>query len=225
MMSSPQFLQQMSSIMSNPAVLDQIIASNPQLAAMGPQVREVFQSENFRQMMSDLLDTYPFISALTLSFMCFFAYDHRSNPESLRTMLQMASMFREPGSSPFGAPHAFPAPGLPSTVNPNPPASTPSNPTSPTTQQPGANAFHPLFGALAGAPAGGAAGSPPPFGLPPLSPALMQQLLGSGVGSSPALFGGGHSGAPVPPSDTRPPEERYQVQLQVRTSLAGVFCY
>lgn len=51
MLNSPQFLQQMSSVMSNPAVLDQIIASNPQLAAMGPQVREVFQSDRFRQMM------------------------------------------------------------------------------------------------------------------------------------------------------------------------------
>jgi len=51
MMNSPQFLQQMSSVMSNPAVMDQIIASNPQLAAMGPQVREVFQSERFREML------------------------------------------------------------------------------------------------------------------------------------------------------------------------------
>lgn len=51
MMNSPEFLQQMSTLMSNPAVMDQIIASNPQLAAMGPQVREAFQSEQFRQMM------------------------------------------------------------------------------------------------------------------------------------------------------------------------------
>ena len=40
----------MSSLMSNPAILDQIIALNPQLASMGPQIREVFQSEQFRQM-------------------------------------------------------------------------------------------------------------------------------------------------------------------------------
>ena len=52
MMNSPEFLQQMSGMMSNPQVLDQIIAQNPQLAAMGPQVREVFQSERFRQLMS-----------------------------------------------------------------------------------------------------------------------------------------------------------------------------
>ena len=50
-MDSPQFLQQMSSLMSNPAIVDQIIASNPQLQGMGPQIRQVFQSEQFRQMM------------------------------------------------------------------------------------------------------------------------------------------------------------------------------
>ena len=50
-MDSPQFLQQMSSLMSNPAIVDQIIASNPNLQNMGPQIRQVFQSEQFRQMM------------------------------------------------------------------------------------------------------------------------------------------------------------------------------
>jgi ubiquilin len=51
MMNSPEFLQQMSSLMSNPAVLEQALALNPQYAAMGPQAREIFQSERFRQMM------------------------------------------------------------------------------------------------------------------------------------------------------------------------------
>lgn len=74
-MQSPEFLQQMSSLMSNPAILDQIIALNPQLASMGPQIREVFQSEQFRQMvfvtfslafptplsMARPLLTYPFL--------------------------------------------------------------------------------------------------------------------------------------------------------------------
>ena len=44
-------MQQMSSLMNNPAVVDQVIASNPQLAGMGPRVREAFQDEGFRQMM------------------------------------------------------------------------------------------------------------------------------------------------------------------------------
>lgn len=51
MLNNPAFLQQMSQIMADPAILDQIIASNPQLQGMGPQVRELFQSEGFRQMM------------------------------------------------------------------------------------------------------------------------------------------------------------------------------
>jgi ubiquilin len=51
MMNSPEFLQQMSSLMSNPAILEQALALNPQYASMAPQAREMFQSERFRQMM------------------------------------------------------------------------------------------------------------------------------------------------------------------------------
>ncbi|KAK7027522.1 hypothetical protein VNI00_015155 [Paramarasmius palmivorus] len=92
MMNSPEFLQQMAGVMSNPAILDQIIANNPQLQGMGPQVREIFQSEGFRNMIS--------------------------NPESLRMMLNMSAAMRG-GGSPFGAfgggggAGAFPAPGVP----------------------------------------------------------------------------------------------------------------
>ena len=50
-MDSPGFLQQMSQMMSDPALLEQVIASNPQLAALGPQAREIFQNEGFRRMM------------------------------------------------------------------------------------------------------------------------------------------------------------------------------
>jgi len=51
MLNSPQFLQQMSSVFSNPQIMDQILAMNPQLGGMGPQMRQMFQSERFRQMM------------------------------------------------------------------------------------------------------------------------------------------------------------------------------
>jgi len=151
MMNSPQFLQQMSSVMSNPAVLDQIIASNPQLAAMGPQVREVFQSERFREMMS--------------------------NPESLRMMLQMSSMMQGGGGgNPFGgAGGGFPAPGTPANaVAGNPTSPTPASPAAPGNANP-ANPlgnFDPaliqqLLGGAGGG--GGAAGGPfgagSPFGL------------------------------------------------------------
>jgi len=52
MMNTPQFYQQMSNLLADPAILDQVIASNPQLAALGPQVRAAFQSPQFREMMS-----------------------------------------------------------------------------------------------------------------------------------------------------------------------------
>lgn len=51
MLQNPEFLQQMSTIMADPAIIEQLIASDPRLAAMGPRVRELFQSEGFRQMM------------------------------------------------------------------------------------------------------------------------------------------------------------------------------
>ncbi|KAF8802199.1 hypothetical protein BYT27DRAFT_7113133 [Phlegmacium glaucopus] len=197
MLNSPQFMQQMSSLMNNPAIVDQVIASNPQLAAMGPRVREAFQDEGFRQMIS--------------------------NPEALQQMLRMASAFG--GSSPFGgsgygssfgAPPAFPAPGTPNTNSANP--VNPSSTTAPTT-------------ASTTAPS---AGSPPLnpfalFGAPPaaaggFNPALMQQMLaasnamGGGAGAAGGWGGFGGAGygmgSPPVPSDTRPPEERFQVQLQ-----------
>lgn len=59
MLNSPQFLQQMSAMMSNPAIIDQVIASSPQLASMGPQVRQAFQDEGFRQMMCAPFSHFP----------------------------------------------------------------------------------------------------------------------------------------------------------------------
>jgi ubiquilin len=61
MMDSPEFLQQMSSAMSNPAVIDQIIAMNPEMAPMAPQLRAMFQSDRFREIMcaSTLSQTVP----------------------------------------------------------------------------------------------------------------------------------------------------------------------
>jgi ubiquilin len=64
-MNSPEFLRQMSSLMSNPAILDQALALNPQYAAMGPQAREIFQSERFRQMMFAVPCIFSFLSMLT----------------------------------------------------------------------------------------------------------------------------------------------------------------
>ncbi|EKM84428.1 hypothetical protein AGABI1DRAFT_67830 [Agaricus bisporus var. burnettii JB137-S8] len=196
----PRVLEQMASAMSNPAVVDQVIAMNPQLAGMAPQMRQVFQSEEFRRMMS--------------------------NPEQLQGFMRMASVMRQmqggSGNSPFGdalAPPTpgFPAPGVPGQNPANPSSTMPSfnNPNPSTTTAPLPGAANPT------SPGSGAAGATPnpmnPFGL---DPALMQQMLfggGFGAGAGGAGSGGaglGGFGAPPPPADVRPPEERFQVQLQ-----------
>lgn len=81
MMSNPVFQQQMQAMLSDPQMLDFMIQQNPQLRAMGPQVREMLQSPLFRQMMS--------------------------NPEMLRSMMQMrggdagqTNAFPAPGANP-----------------------------------------------------------------------------------------------------------------------------
>ncbi|KAJ6531745.1 hypothetical protein B0H19DRAFT_1188355 [Mycena capillaripes] len=191
MMNNPQFLQQMSSMMSNPAIMDQIIASNPQMAGMGPEARALMQSDHFRQMVS--------------------------SPESLQRMLQMASMFNGMGGG--GAP-AFPAPGIPGAA---PAANTPA-------AAPAAPAFPNLFGGGAGAGAPRApafdpallaalmGGAPP--ATPPAAPAAGAGPGGNSLEQTAALyqllngFGGAGAGAAPPPADPRPPEERFQVQLQ-----------
>lgn len=51
MFNSPQFLEQMAGVMSNPQLMETIIASDPRLAAMGPQALEMFRSDRFRQLL------------------------------------------------------------------------------------------------------------------------------------------------------------------------------
>jgi ubiquilin len=123
MMNSPEFLQQMSSLMSNPAVLDQALALNPQYAAMGPQAREIFQSERFRQMM--------FAPPFHLGFSCRAKPLSRSNPDSLRGMIQMASMMRGAGFDPMAGPFGGSTPVAPGNPNAPPISNTTSTTTTP----------------------------------------------------------------------------------------------
>ncbi|EJD05650.1 ubiquitin-domain-containing protein [Fomitiporia mediterranea MF3/22] len=224
LMDNPAFLQQMSSMMSNPAVLDQIISMNPQLAAMGPQARQIMQSDAFRQMIS--------------------------NPQAFQSMMRLSSMMHGGGASPFGGAAAggansFPAPGLPSSAQQTQaqtqtPQSPQSQPQSPNTQQNPYAALATLLGSMppppaqqgagTGAATGTTPGSPPaagtgatgavpgtgaapgsnPFGA--IDPSLVQNLLG-GMGGF-GGFGGGIGAGTPQPADTRSPEERFQVQLQ-----------
>lgn len=141
----------------------------------------------------------------------------------LRNMMQMSAMMRAGPGGAGGAggafPGSFPAPGNPSST----PGTGMTNPTLPSaTAQPGAigTGTNPT-GVIGG-------------GLP--NPALLQALLGAGPfgggGGGGGLGGGGLGGsgfgggfgpfgaAPAAvPADSRPPEERFQVQLQVRLNF------
>jgi ubiquilin len=50
MLNNPQFLQHMATMMSDPAVVDQLIAMDPQMQAYAPQMRQMFQNPQFREM-------------------------------------------------------------------------------------------------------------------------------------------------------------------------------
>ncbi|WFD08539.1 hypothetical protein MVES1_003915 [Malassezia vespertilionis] len=53
MMQNPEFLQHMREMLSQPEVVDHIIASNPQMQAMGPHMRELLRSEQFQEMVTN----------------------------------------------------------------------------------------------------------------------------------------------------------------------------
>jgi len=220
LMESPQFLQQMASMMSNPALVEQLIASDPNLAGMGPQLRMMFANPQFQQMIS--------------------------NPDSLRQMFQTAAQMRAAGFDPanVGMGGLYPPPpfgggglfggagstgastGLGTATGSAAGAGGTSGPTNlfdqaargggapGTTGAAAPNPFASLLGAGGASSSGGranpTAGAGNPFGM--VDPNLMAQLLGSpgGFGG----FGGGAGSTPAPPTDSRPVEERFQVQLQ-----------
>ncbi|OAL29162.1 hypothetical protein AYO20_09315 [Fonsecaea nubica] len=98
---NPHFQQMMREAMGNPQVQDMIINQNPHLRAMGPQARQMLNSDYFRSMMT--------------------------NPQMLRNMMQMQQQM---GMGPFGGAgggEAFPAPGVTNTTEPGTAGSTPQN--------------------------------------------------------------------------------------------------
>jgi ubiquilin len=152
LMSNPAVANSISQMFSNPALLDMMAASNPQLGAMlTPEMRAMMQSEGFRRMMS--------------------------NPDMVRSMMQMGPLMGG-GMNPFG-PAAMggaygAAPGAVAGVGATPgttPATAQGAGTTPL-QPTGLGGFDPALlsllmgGGLGGAGAGGfpspAAMSPPP---------------------------------------------------------------
>ena len=96
-LSDPNFAQMMRESLNNPQVIDMMINQSPQLRAMGPQARQILQSDHFRQMMT--------------------------NPDMLRQMMQMQSMMGGGGGGlggmggMGGGTEAFPAPGVTNTTD------------------------------------------------------------------------------------------------------------
>ena len=132
MMQQPQFQQAMQSMLQNPQVLDYVIQSQPALRNMGPQVRQMMQSEEFRRALSD--------------------------PNMMQQMAQMQRMVGGAGGMEGmfggtprqgGGNNNFPAPGMTNTTpgqnaattNNAPATTTPDGP-SPTTSN---NIFSSLF--------------------------------------------------------------------------------
>lgn len=214
------------------------------MAAMGPQLRMMFNNPQFQEMIS--------------------------NPESLRQMFQMAGQMHAAGVDPSNAsslfggmppmpfgllgPGAFgagtgaaagnPTSGTGSAGTTSPTGAQPQNlfaqaaagggasPAAGTGATPALNPLAALMGA--GAPgasgagataAGGAAGSPAspnaaanPFGM--VDPNLLQQMFGGFGGGG---WPGSRAAPAAAPADSRPPEERFQVQLQVGLFI-GTYC-
>ncbi|GAA5898499.1 ubiquitin domain-containing protein DSK2 [Sporobolomyces salmoneus] len=212
MMQSPEVQAQMNRLLSDPAVLDQLIDSNPQLQAMGPQVRQIMQSEHFRNFVT--------------------------NPQAMQQMMGMmgggqggaggagaagAGGFPPPGAFGFGSGQTQEGGGGAPTNLFNPWGSTaPSNPSaaggdSTTTNNPnaatGPGAFNPFRG-LGGQ--GGEGGAPDVNSMMQQLAQLqqMQNMFGGG-GAGGGLGGFGGFGGSSPSSAPQvPPEERFATQLE-----------
>ena len=182
------------------------MAMNPQLGGMDPQMRQMLQSERFRQMMCISFHSSPWMHRTD-------AHPFRSNPETLRTMIQMANLMRDMGAGPTMG--GFP--GMSEALGGLGGLGSAANPTTAPNQTVNANTTSQTPGPTgAPNPTGTTPGSPPPNAFPDL--AMMQQLLALGGSGGGGGGLGGLFGAPPTPADTRPPEERFQVQLEVRFS-------
>ncbi|KAK1825695.1 hypothetical protein QBC39DRAFT_366241 [Podospora conica] len=238
MLENPTVAQTVREALDNPAFVEHMIQSNPTLAAM-PNAREMLTSPYFRNMMSnpDALrvaarmrramsgqgggGAFPAPgvtdgsdgatgdnSGAQMPPGMFFPFPGMGNPSafgappagSAATAANPFGNLFGPGS-PFGV---YPAPGAAAAPGATPEAGSGAAPA------PGDNAAQQTanpFAALFGSPPAGQAANP--FGLPAMSPEAAQQMMQMwGMGSP---VGGG---APAPPADTRPPEERYAEQLR-----------
>lgn len=128
MLENPQFQSTINEALQNPAMIDMMIQQNPMLRDMGPGVRQMMQSPEFRRMLTD--------------------------PSSIRNMMQMQRAMGMGGGG-MGGESAFPAPGVTNTTpqenqngqQPNAQANPfATNPFGQMGQNPMGNPFAALFG-------------------------------------------------------------------------------
>lgn len=194
MLNSPGFREQMDTVLSNPAVVDMMINSNPQLRSMGPQIRNMMQSPMFRNMMS--------------------------NPEAMR---QIMSMQNAMGGGPGSQTSSFPAPGG-ATGATTEDSTVATAGTDATNSNGFPNLFASGLGGAGGAGGAAGAANPFSALLDPSLLGGAGGAGGAGAaGMNPdflaSLLGGGAAAAPQQPADTRPPEERYEAQLRQLNEL------
>ncbi|KAF4761987.1 hypothetical protein HAV15_006941 [Penicillium sp. str.  len=126
MLENPQFQSSINEALQNPAMIDMMIQQNPMLRDMGPGVRQMMESPEFRRMLTD--------------------------PSSIRQMMQMQRAMGMGGGL-GGGDNAFPAPGVTNTTAEGTPGSDQQNaqinPFGQMPQNPlgNANPFGALFGA------------------------------------------------------------------------------
>ncbi|BGP23470.1 ubiquilin [Rhodotorula toruloides] len=173
MMNNPEVQAQMNRLLQDPAVLDQIIASSPQLQQMGPYARQIMQSEHFRNMIT--------------------------NPQAMQQAMQMMGGMGGMGAGAGAAP--FPPPGAFGAAQGQQGAGTDSAAATGAGAGP-AGSPPPAFNSLAmfGGGAAGAGGQQPDLGA---ALAQMQQLQsifggfgGAGVGAGVAGAAGGPQQSP-----------------------------
>ncbi|KAL1961707.1 hypothetical protein VTN77DRAFT_1311 [Rasamsonia byssochlamydoides] len=90
MLENPQFQATMNEALQNPAVIDMMIQQNPMFREMGPAVRRMFQSPEFRRMLTD--------------------------PNAIRQMAQLQRAMGGFGLGGGAGNTAFPAPGVTNTT-------------------------------------------------------------------------------------------------------------
>ena len=136
---NPVFRQMMREALGNPQMQDMIINQTPHLRAMGPAARQMMNTEYFRNMMTD--------------------------PNMLRSMMQMNQSMGMGGFGGAGGQAAFPAPGVTNTTEGS--TGTSENASSNQTEQPRQQQ-------------------------PPLDPFAMLQAYGNPFGNNPGAQAGGN---------------------------------